>query len=83
MNTLIQKIRLLGRKRNTANDRSEHHHATDENKRVRENISLRVFRANAAKQSGAHTFDYFKIPLKRWTTVLDALIYAKSYKVFM
>jgi succinate dehydrogenase / fumarate reductase, iron-sulfur subunit len=79
MNTLIEKIRLLGRKRNTANEDTEDHHNPDENKQVRENISLKVFRGNAAKQNEPHTFDSFKIPLKRWTTVLDALIYAKSY----
>src|SRR5919202_6728734 len=79
MNTLIQKIRLLGRKRSTPSDNLKHHHKPDEKKQIRENITLKVFRANTVKQSGPHTFDSFEIPLKRWTTVLDALIYGKSY----
>lgn len=74
MNKLIEKIRLLGRKKDTANEGARDHH-----KHMREKILLKVFRANAAKDDEPHTFDSFEIPLKRWTTVLDALIYAKSY----
>ncbi|MFL6337683.1 MAG: succinate dehydrogenase/fumarate reductase iron-sulfur subunit [Nitrososphaeraceae archaeon] len=40
---------------------------------------LKVFRANVAMHQERPSFDSFEIPLKRWTTVLDALIYAKSY----
>src|ERR671932_2201470 len=77
MNKLIEKIKLLGKKRDTAKDKDPRSH--DENKHVRETILLKVYRANAAKPDDSHTFDSFEIPLKRWTTVLDALIYAKSY----
>lgn len=79
MNKLIEKIRLLGRKKDTANEVARDHHSPDKNKHMRETILLKVFRANAAKDDEPHTFDSFEIPLKRWTTVLDALIYAKSY----
>ena len=77
MNKLIEKIKVLGRKRDTAHHKDQQNH--NKNKQVREKIILKVFRANAAMQKGRHSFDSFEIPLKRWTTVLDALIYAKSY----
>jgi succinate dehydrogenase / fumarate reductase iron-sulfur subunit len=79
MNKLIEKIKLLGRKGDTSNERAGDHHNPDKNKHIRERVLLKVFRANAAKYGDTHTFDSFEIPLKRWTTVLDALIYAKSY----
>ena len=79
MNKLIEKIKLLGKKRDTANDGAKYPRSHDVNKQARETILLKVYRANAAKDHDSHTFDSFKIPLKRWTTVLDALIYAKSY----
>jgi succinate dehydrogenase / fumarate reductase iron-sulfur subunit len=44
-------------------------------------VKLRVFRINAIKDSNdAHHFDEFNVPVKRWTTVLDALLHAKSYQ---
>jgi succinate dehydrogenase / fumarate reductase, iron-sulfur subunit len=79
MNKLIEKIKLLGKKRDTSNDSAKDRHSHDANKQTRETILLKVFRANAAKDRDSHSFDSFEIPLKRWTTVLDALIYAKSY----
>jgi succinate dehydrogenase / fumarate reductase iron-sulfur subunit len=77
MNKLIEKIKLLGKKRDTAKDKDPRSH--DKNKQIRETILLKVYRANAVKHHDSHSFDSFEIPLKRWTTVLDALIYAKSY----
>src|SRR5919198_5004471 len=77
MNKLIEKIKVLGRKRDIAHHKDQQNH--NKNKQAREKIMLKVFRANAAMQKGRHSFDSFEIPLKRWTTVLDALIYAKSY----
>jgi len=41
-------------------------------------ISLKIYRNNYNKSEGSH-FDEIKVPVKRWTTVLDALLYAKSY----
>lgn len=43
-----------------------------------ETITLKVYRENRAKKTGSH-YDNFEVPYKRWTTVLDALLYAKSY----
>lgn len=52
------------------------------NKNIVGSINLKVFRFNALKDNpkdSAH-YDHFKIPVKRWTTVLDALLFAKSYQ---
>jgi succinate dehydrogenase / fumarate reductase, iron-sulfur subunit len=44
-------------------------------------ILLRVFRDNRRKEDNSgHRYDTFKIPAQRWTTVLDALLHAKSYQ---
>jgi succinate dehydrogenase / fumarate reductase, iron-sulfur subunit len=48
----------------------------DQPKSTKKKISLKVFRANAGKSPH---FDTFEIPVQRWTTVLDALLVAKSY----
>lgn len=41
-------------------------------------IVLKVYRENRGQKSRAH-YDRFEVPYKRWTTVLDALLYVKSY----
>ena len=44
-------------------------------------VKLRVFRINAIQDpKDVHHFDEFQIPVKRWTTVLDALLDAKSFQ---
>jgi succinate dehydrogenase / fumarate reductase iron-sulfur subunit len=43
-------------------------------------IFIKVFRANSLRGDSSHYFDTFEIPIQRWTTVLDALLYAKSYQ---
>jgi succinate dehydrogenase / fumarate reductase, iron-sulfur subunit len=44
-------------------------------------VKLRVFRINAIKNSNdVPHFDEFNVPVKKWTTVLDALLHAKSYQ---
>jgi len=52
----------------------------DDNKKeiLRDNIVINVFRANRTKGDSA-SYDSFEVPVQRWTTVLDALLYAKSY----
>ena len=45
---------------------------------LRDNIVINVFRANRTK-GGSASYDSFEVPVQRWTTVLDALLYAKSY----
>ncbi|MFL6393922.1 MAG: succinate dehydrogenase/fumarate reductase iron-sulfur subunit [Nitrososphaeraceae archaeon] len=79
MNKLIEKIKILGRKRDTPYNNAEDHQNSNKRKHIREKIILKVFRANVAMHQERPSFDSFEIPLKRWTTVLDALIYAKSY----
>lgn len=41
-------------------------------------IQLRVYRGKADKKSGG-THSCFQVPVRRWTTVLDALLYAKEH----
>ena len=44
-------------------------------------VKLRVFRVNAVQNPNDNPhFDEFQVPVKRWTTVLDALLDAKSYQ---
>jgi len=44
-------------------------------------VKLRVFRINAVQNpNDVPHFDEFQVPVKRWTTVLDALLDAKSYQ---
>src|SRR5688500_6455341 len=47
----------------------------ESNRRV---VNLRVYRRNSKQGKSSH-FDKFEVPVQRWTTVLDALLYAKSY----
>lgn len=41
-------------------------------------IKLKVYRENRSQKTGSH-YDTFEVPYKKWTTVLDALLYVKSY----
>jgi succinate dehydrogenase / fumarate reductase iron-sulfur subunit len=44
-------------------------------------VKIRVFRINTIKDPhDVPHFDEFDVPVKRWTTVLDALLHAKSYQ---
>lgn len=47
----------------------------ESNRRV---VNLRVCRRNPKQGKSSH-FDKFEVPIQRWTTVLDALLHAKSY----
>jgi succinate dehydrogenase / fumarate reductase, iron-sulfur subunit len=40
---------------------------------------LKVHRANRANRNYKPHYDHFEVPIERWTTVLDALIYAKEH----
>ena len=42
-------------------------------------VVLRVYRANSAN-GDSYRYDTFDVPIQRWTTVLDALLYAKAYE---
>jgi succinate dehydrogenase / fumarate reductase iron-sulfur subunit len=59
--------------------KSERDQETESNaERIREAVQLRVYRKNPQHGESAH-FDKFEVPIQRWTTVLDALLYAKGY----
>ncbi|MDQ3976799.1 MAG: 2Fe-2S iron-sulfur cluster-binding protein, partial [Thermoproteota archaeon] len=72
MMEIIKKIGML-KNRNVKDD-------NDNNNRkgaLRDNVTIKVFRANRIKGDPVR-YDSFDVPVQRWTTVLDALIYAKS-----
>ncbi|OLC86494.1 MAG: succinate dehydrogenase iron-sulfur subunit [Thaumarchaeota archaeon 13_1_40CM_3_50_5] len=46
---------------------------------VRSSIVLKVYRANRRAGESVH-YNSIEVPVQRWTTVLDALLYAKAYK---
>ena len=67
---VIEKIETLEKKR----DREK-----KEKEQVRSSVVLKIFRANSGAGESPH-FDSIEVPVQRWTTVLDALLYAKQYK---
>jgi succinate dehydrogenase / fumarate reductase, iron-sulfur subunit len=73
MNTILEKITGI----NKVKQNKEIVKKTKES--LRNRVTLKVFRANRIQGESAH-YDTFDVPVKRWTTVLDALIYAKSYQ---
>src|SRR3989442_10828100 len=72
MSGIIKKISMLRTRQNTE-ERSK------KSLTARSSVVLRVYRSNKANGDLAR-FDKFDVPTQRWTTVLDALLYAKSYK---
>lgn len=71
MDELIDNIGTLGKK-NRIDDKKK-------DGTTPEKVILKVFRAGGRVRDSAH-FDRFEVPAQRWTTVLDALLYAKSYQ---
>jgi succinate dehydrogenase / fumarate reductase iron-sulfur subunit len=71
MKEIIKKIGMI-------KNRNEKEHDNNRNEILRDNIVLKVFRANRTKGDSI-SYDSFEVPVQRWTTVLDALLYAKSY----
>jgi succinate dehydrogenase / fumarate reductase, iron-sulfur subunit len=71
MKEIIKKIGMI-------KNRNEKEHDNNRNEILRDNIVLKVFRANRTKGDSV-SYDSFEVPVQRWTTVLDALLYAKSY----
>jgi succinate dehydrogenase / fumarate reductase, iron-sulfur subunit len=72
MNGLIQRIGIIKKKgiqKNKGRKNSEI---------IRNKILVKVLRANRIRGDSVH-YDTFDIPVQRWSTVLDALLYAKSY----
>jgi succinate dehydrogenase / fumarate reductase iron-sulfur subunit len=70
MKEIIKKIGMI----KNENGRDDN----DRREILRKNVVLKVFRANRSKGDFV-SYDFFEIPVQRWTTVLDALLYAKSY----
>lgn len=70
MKEIIKKIGMI-KNRNRKYDNSK-------KEILRNNVVLKVFRANRSKGDFV-SYDSFEVPVQRWTTVLDALLYAKSY----
>jgi succinate dehydrogenase / fumarate reductase iron-sulfur subunit len=73
MKEIIKKIGMIkNRKRKDDDDNNNREEI------LRDKIIIKVFRANRIKQDSV-SYDSFEVPVQRWTTVLDALLYAKSY----
>ena len=68
MSGIIKKISMLGTRQNNRKPLT-----------TPSSVVLRVYRSNKANGDSAR-FDTFEVPTQRWTTVLDALLYAKAYK---
>src|ERR671928_1780806 len=69
---LIEKIETMEK-------RKEKERHVRKKEAIRGSVALRVFRANRSTDEHAH-YDTIEVPVQRWTTVLDALLYAKAYK---
>lgn len=55
-------------------------HANSQLKSNERTITLKIFRINPNSEGSDAHFDEFKVPSKRWTTVLDALLDVKGYQ---
>jgi succinate dehydrogenase / fumarate reductase iron-sulfur subunit len=64
------------RDRRTKLERDEKKESTVESNQ--KEVTLRVYRKNPKQSTSSH-FDQFEVPVRRWTTVLDALLYVKAY----
>src|SRR5689334_22076812 len=93
VNNIIKRIKRLNKRSNDKDfvqeNNSDSKSTKDDNgkemqsqkqkdHKQRDKIVLKVFRVNYTKDK-SHSYDKFEIPLQKSTTVLDALIYAKSY----
>ncbi|HEX2471606.1 MAG TPA: 2Fe-2S iron-sulfur cluster-binding protein, partial [Nitrososphaera sp.] len=69
---LIEKIETMEKK-----------HEKEKRQREKEypksSLTLKIYRANRRAGESQH-YDRIEVPVQRWTTVLDALLYAKAYK---
>src|SRR6187200_16625 len=76
MDHIIKKIRMLGKKNNRNDMRKIDDTTKAEN--TRQMVILNVYRANTYRND-LPRFEKYQIPIQRWMTVLDALLFAKSY----
>jgi len=72
MDGLIQRIGIIKKKGTQKNKGRKNSEI------IRNKILVKVLRANRIRGDSVH-YDTFDIPVQRWSTVLDALLYAKSY----
>ncbi|HZC20139.1 MAG TPA: succinate dehydrogenase/fumarate reductase iron-sulfur subunit [Nitrososphaeraceae archaeon] len=76
MDQIIKKIRML-EKKNNQKDKTKINNTTKADT-TRQMIVLNVYRANTHRND-LPRFEKFQIPVQRWMTVLDALLFAKNY----
>src|SRR5918992_860569 len=69
---IIEKIETMEKKHEKEKRQREKEY-------LRSSVSIKIYRANKAAGESPH-YDRVEVPVQRWTTVLDALLYAKSYK---
>src|SRR5918998_3897156 len=69
---LIGKIETIEKKHEKEKNQREKEY-------LRSSVTLKIYRANRRAGESAH-YDRIEVPVQRWTTVLDALLYAKAYK---
>src|ERR671923_1682464 len=69
---LIEKIETVEKK----HEKEKHQR---EKEYPKSSVSIKIYRANRRAGESPH-YDRIEVPVQRWTTVLDALLYAKAYK---
>lgn len=69
---LIEKIETMGKKH-------EKEKQAREKEYLKSSVTLKIYRANKRAGESPH-YDRIEVPVQRWTTVLDALLYAKAYQ---
>jgi succinate dehydrogenase / fumarate reductase iron-sulfur subunit len=69
---LIEKIETVEKKHKNEKHQREKEHQ-------KSSVSIKIYRANRRAGESPH-YDRIEVPVQRWTTVLDALLYAKAYK---
>jgi len=69
---IIEKIETMEKKH-------ENEKRQREKEYLKSSVSIKIYRANKAAGESPH-YDRVEVPVQRWTTVLDALLYAKAYK---
>src|ERR687897_1475576 len=69
---LIGKIETIEKKHEKEKNQREKEY-------LRSSVTLKIYRANRHAGESSH-YDKIEVPVQRWTTVLDALLYAKAYK---
>src|ERR687896_403243 len=69
---LIEKIESVAKR----HEKEKHQR---EKEYLKSSVSIKIYRANRRAGESPH-YDRVEVPVQRWTTVLDALLYAKAYK---